>query len=239
MAARSPATGAGAGGTVNAEVAAVVTAAATAASYCDPAATAVPRGGSVVATALPAARGHRRVRPERLNRREGGDGRHHPANGNTRSSSSPSKSGTPGENATYVKLEKPCFLFLEGSAGAVAALVAATTALVDTPAALADASAVRAASSIDCPAADASAPVVGACSSATSTALGDRGGGFHLSRGAPLSLSSSSSSDDDFSVVVGGESPYCSRSQYSLSVRNMVPTLTSRKRRGLSLNGRC
>jgi hypothetical protein len=24
-----------------------------------------------------------------------------------------------------------------------------------------------------------------------------------------------------------------------LSVRNMVPTLTSRKRRGLSLNGRC
>jgi hypothetical protein len=26
---------------------------------------------------------------------------------------------------------------------------------------------------------------------------------------------------------------------YFMSVRNMVPTLTSRKRRGLSLNGRC
>jgi hypothetical protein len=57
MAARSPATGAGAGGTVDAEVAAVVTAAATATSCCDPTAMAVPHGGSVVATALPAARG--------------------------------------------------------------------------------------------------------------------------------------------------------------------------------------
>jgi hypothetical protein len=27
--------------------------------------------------------------------------------------------------------------------------------------------------------------------------------------------------------------------RYDLSVRNMVPTLTSRKHRGLSLNGRC
>jgi hypothetical protein len=35
----------------------------------------------------------------------------------TKLSSSPSKSGAPGENAAYLKLEKPRFLFLEGSGG--------------------------------------------------------------------------------------------------------------------------
>jgi hypothetical protein len=35
--------------------------------------------------------------------------------------------------------------------------------------------------------------------------------------GCPPSLSSSSSSDDEFASVVGGESPYCSCSRYSLS----------------------
>jgi hypothetical protein len=84
--------------------------------------------------------------------REGRDGRRHPTNGNTRLSSSPSKSGTPGENATYLKLEKPRFHFLEGSGGATAAPVTATAALADTPAALAGASAVCAASSTDGPA---------------------------------------------------------------------------------------
>jgi hypothetical protein len=49
--------GAGAGGTVNAAVVPVMTAAAAAASCRNPAATAVPRGGSVVAAALPAAHG--------------------------------------------------------------------------------------------------------------------------------------------------------------------------------------
>jgi hypothetical protein len=42
-----------------------------------------------------------------------------------------------------------------------------------------------------------------------------------------------SSEDDD-----EGEETLQDRFQL-LSVRNMVPTLTSRKRRGLSLNGRC
>jgi hypothetical protein len=37
--------------------------------------------------------------------------------GNTKLRSSPSKSGAPEENATYLKLEKPRFLFLEGSGG--------------------------------------------------------------------------------------------------------------------------
>jgi hypothetical protein len=64
--ARSPAVGTGAGGTADAAVAAVVAdaavaavvaAAAAAAFYRDPVATVVPRGGSLVATALPAAGG--------------------------------------------------------------------------------------------------------------------------------------------------------------------------------------
>jgi hypothetical protein len=102
---------------------------------------------------------HKRARPERLSRRESRDGRCYPANRNTRSSSSPSKPGTPGENAAYLKLEKPRFLFLEGS-GAVAAMpVAATTALADAPVALASPSAVRAASSTNRPVAGTSAPL--------------------------------------------------------------------------------
>jgi hypothetical protein len=86
-----------------------------------------------------------------------------------------------GENATYLKLEKPYFLFLEGSEGAAAEPVAVTAVLTDAPAALAGAPTVRAASSTDHPAA-------GACSSAASAALGDGGGGFHLSGGAPIAL---------------------------------------------------
>jgi hypothetical protein len=122
----------------------------------------------------------------------------------------------PGENATYLKLEKPSFLFREGSGAAAATPVAATVALADAPAALAVTSAVRVASSTDRPTAGISAPASGACSSAASAALGDGGGGFHLSGGArPPSLSSSSSSDDKFSGVTGAESPCCLRSRYS------------------------
>jgi hypothetical protein len=54
-------------------------------------------------------------------------------------------------------------------------------AAVVTTAALPDASAARAASSIDRPAAGASAPAPGACSSPASAALGEGGAGFHLS----------------------------------------------------------
>jgi hypothetical protein len=84
--------------------------------------------------------------------------------------------------------------------------VAAAVALNSGPVALAGASAARAASSTDRPAAGASTPAAGACSTTALGALGDGGGGFHLSGARPLSLSSSSSSDDDeFSGVAGGE----------------------------------
>jgi hypothetical protein len=82
----------------------------------------------------------------------------------------------PGERTTYLKLEKPHFLFLEGSGGTATAPTIAAAALADTPAALASAPAVRAAPSTD-------RPMAGACSSAGSAALADGGGGFHLSGG--------------------------------------------------------
>jgi hypothetical protein len=145
---------------------------------------------------------------------------------NTEWSSSPSKPGALGENATHRKLEKPHFLFLEGSGGAPTVPVAVAAALADAPAALASASAVRAASFTDRSAAGASAPAAGACFSATSMALGDGGGGFHLSGGArPTSLfSSSSSSDAEFSGVTGGESPFCSLAPGAPAARSSSPS---------------
>jgi hypothetical protein len=98
---------------------------------------------------------------------------------------SPSKSGAYREGATYLKLEKPRFLFLEGSGGAAVAPVVAAAALAGAPAALACSFAARVASSTDRPAADTSAPVAGACSTAASAARGDGGGEFHLSGGDP------------------------------------------------------
>jgi hypothetical protein len=84
---------------------------------------------------------------------------------------------------TYLKVEKPHFLFLEGSTGVVAAAEVATVALPDASAARAGNSAVRAgtsaactASSVDRPAAGASAPAPDACSSAAAA-------GSHLSGG--------------------------------------------------------
>jgi hypothetical protein len=120
----------------------------------------------------------------------------------------------------YLRVEKPRFLFLEGSVGAEATADAANVAPPDASAACADTSAACAASSVDRPAAGTSAPAPGACSSTASTALGEGGAGSHLSGGAcPPSISSSSSSfDDEYSDVAGGESPCCSRSQNSSSL---------------------
>jgi hypothetical protein len=120
-----------------------------------------------------------------------------------------------GGATAYLRVEKPRFLFLEGSTGAEAVADVATDALPDASAAHADASATRtstsaarAASSVDRPAAGASAPTPGACSSAASAALGAGGAGSHLSGGArPPSLSSSSSPDDESSKVAGGKVP--------------------------------
>jgi hypothetical protein len=76
----------------------------------------------------------------------------------------------------YLKVEKPRFLLLEGSAG-----VKATT--VATAVAPPDASAARTASFVDCQAAGAPAPAPSACSSAASAALGEGGAASHLSGG--------------------------------------------------------
>jgi hypothetical protein len=116
-------------------------------------------------------------------------------------------------------VEKPCFLFLESSAGAVAAPVVTTAALPDDPAALPGTSAVRAVAPADRSAAGISAPATGARSLATSVTLGDEGGRLHLSGELPplLSSSSSSSDDDEFSGVARGKSPWCSCSRYSSS----------------------
>jgi hypothetical protein len=94
-------------------------------------------------------------------------------------------------------VEKPRFLFLEGSPDAVGAADVAATALPDAPAARAGASSTRAVPSVDRLAPDASAPAPGACSSAASAALGEGGSGSHLSGGlacccrrAPVALGS-------------------------------------------------
>jgi hypothetical protein len=88
----------------------------------------------------------------------------------------------------YFKVEKPRFLFLEGSAGAVVAAAVATTALTDASVARAGASAARAVSSTDRPTAGASVPALGACSFAASAALDKGGGRVPPLRGAcPLS----------------------------------------------------
>jgi hypothetical protein len=81
----------------------------------------------------------------------------------------------------YLRVEKPHFLFLEGSAGAEATADVATVALSDASAARTGTSAACVASSVDRPAAGASAPAPGACSSAASAALGEGGAGSHLS----------------------------------------------------------
>jgi hypothetical protein len=83
-----------------------------------------------------------------------------------------------GEAAPYLKVEKPRFLFLEGSTDAVVSASVATAALPD-------ASATRDAPSVDRLVAGAPAPAPGACSSAASAALGEGGAGSHLSGGLP------------------------------------------------------
>jgi hypothetical protein len=85
----------------------------------------------------------------------------------------------------YLRVEKPCFLFLEGSAGAEATVDASTVAPPDASAARAGTSAACVASSVDRSAADTSAPAPGACSFAASAALGEGGVGSHLSGGPP------------------------------------------------------
>jgi hypothetical protein len=116
----------------------------------------------------------------------------------------------------YLRVEKPRFLFLGGSAGVVAAADVATAAPPVASAVCAGTSAARVASLVGCLVADAPTPAPGAVSSAASAALGEGGAGSQLSRRArPPSPSSSSSSNDEYSEVAGEESPCCLRSQNS------------------------
>jgi hypothetical protein len=127
-------------------------------------------------------RWHGRVRPERLSKRE----RSTPPceQRNARLSSSSSNIGAPGERTAYLKVEKPRFLFLEGSGATAVAPIVAAIALAGAPAVLVGASAARAAPSTNRPTAGAHAPATCACSSAASAALGNGGGGLHLQGGA-------------------------------------------------------
>jgi hypothetical protein len=91
----------------------------------------------------------------------------------------------------YLRVEKPRFLFLEGSTGAVGVADVATAAPPDASAVRAGTSAARAASIIDRLAKGAPAPAPDACSLAAPTALGEEGAGSHLSKRArppPITL---------------------------------------------------
>jgi hypothetical protein len=168
-------------------VAATVVSAAAPTSRCGPMAMAVSRGGSPDAAALAAARGalderrligtHASDLSTLAGARAGTIGVTL-RTGNTRVSIGPSESRTHEGNATNLKLEKPRFLFIEGSGGAAVAPAGAAVALAGT-------SAVLTSSSNDNPTAGASTPAAGASSAAASMARGDGGGGFHLSGGLP------------------------------------------------------
>jgi hypothetical protein len=203
----SPAVGTSAGDAITSAVAT----AAAASSYCNPVTTAVSRSGSPVAAALAAA--HATLDERRLVSTGTPDmsaltgarvgtivvtlrTRKH------KDEHQPLKiQGARGGSAAHLNLEKPCFLFLEGSEGAAVVPAGAAVALAGT-------FAVLAGSSTDDPVAGASAPATGACSTAASAARGDRGRGFHLSGGPaprrsplpppPLTMSSP--------VSLGGES---------------------------------
>jgi hypothetical protein len=112
-----------------------------------------------------------------------------------------------GGAVAYLRVENPRFLFLGGSADAVAAASVATALPPVVSAVRAGTSAARVASPVGCLAAGAPAPAPGAVSSAASAAMGEGGEGSHLSGGARPPSLSSSSFDDEYSEVVGEESP--------------------------------
>jgi hypothetical protein len=218
---RSPAVGASTSDANVAAVAAAVATAAAANSCCGPVATTMPRGRSPVAAALPAALGaldKRRLIGTDVSDLRALAGAKVGTIGVTlrtrkhKNERQPLKLRTHGGSAAHLKLEKPHFLFLEGSG--VAAVTPADAAVV-----LAGAPAVLVGSSNDGPVAGASAPAMGTCST---YGQWRRRRGIPPLRGArPPSLSSSSSSssfdddDNEFAGIPGKESPCCSRSRYS------------------------
>jgi hypothetical protein len=94
-----------------------------------------------------------------------------------------------GGGDAYLRVEKPRFLFLGGSAGVVAAADVATAAPPVISAARAGTSAARVASLVGCLAAGAPAPSPGAVSSAASAALGEGAKAPPLGEGlSPIAL---------------------------------------------------
>jgi hypothetical protein len=169
----------------------VMTAVVAVATCCGSVATAMLRGGSLVAAVvLPVTLGaldeHRLVGTDAsdlsaLAGARGGDGRRHLANAkNKKIKLLPLEMGASGGVIAYLKVEKPCFLFLEGWTGAVVAAAVATAVLPNAFAACAGASVARIAPSVDHLAVRTSAPAPGACSSAASAALGEGSAGSHL-----------------------------------------------------------
>jgi hypothetical protein len=241
--------GTGSGGTAGAAVAYV--AATTADTSCsDPTASAAPRGGLLAAAALSAALDtldeHRLVGTDvpDLSTLAGARSGTIGAALSTRRLEfelQPFETRASGEADAYLKVEKPRFLFLEGSTDVVAAAGVATAALADASVARTGASVTRAAPFVDHLVAGAPATAPGVCSSAASAALGE-GVQAPTTQGGlppPPSLSSSSPSpSDEYSEVAGGESPCCSRSRNSSSLcsrRSRRRILRSFLRRSLLL----
>jgi hypothetical protein len=182
----------GSGGTAGTAIATTVAAAAAATSCCDPTASAAPCGGLLAAASLFATLNaldeRRLVGMDVLDLstlagvRSGTIG----ANLSTRRQEfelQPFETQASEEATAYLKVEKPRFLFLEGSADAVVVANDATVALPDASAARAGAAATGAVPSIDRLVAGAPTPGPGACSSAASAALDEGGAGSHLSGG--------------------------------------------------------
>jgi hypothetical protein len=197
--------GTGSRGTAGAAVTAIVVATTTATSYCDPAASAAPRGGSLAAAAPSAVLDtldERRLIgtdvPDLSTLAGARSGTIGAALSTQRQEFEPQPFETraSGEATAYLKVEKPRFLFLERSPDALAAAGIAATAIPDASAVRTGASVARVAPSVDRLVAGTSAPAPGACSSAASATLYEGGAGSHLSRGPaprrslpPLSLS--------------------------------------------------
>jgi hypothetical protein len=175
--------GAGAGGTDGAMTTVVMTADGAATTCCDSAAAATLREPSLAVVAvLPAARGAldelRLVgtAASDLNTLAGARGGTVGATLRTQRREirhPPLKDMASGGAIAYLRVEKPRFLFLGGSAGVVAAVDVATAATPVASAARAGTSAARVASLVGCLVADAPTPAPGAVSSAASAALGE------------------------------------------------------------------
>jgi hypothetical protein len=216
--------GAGVGKTDGVVIAGVMTAIVAVATCCGSAATATLRGGSLVIVVVPPVTlgalderhlvGTDASDLSTLADARGGTSTPPCKHKNEKVRFQPLETRASGGATTYLKVEKQRFLFLEGSADAAAAPVAAAAALPDASVARAGASAARCSShGLPCGgcfrAHHGRLPLCRLCGSWR------RGWGHPPLGGARHPPLSSSSSSDEFSGVAGGESSYCSCSRYS------------------------